>query len=90
MVMVKSDEKSRLFRDRMEALKQFSSANGLPDTLTEAMREHIEIQFMREGANDEQVSSMRSLRQGRGGRWLVWKCKAGLQGLAPQPHPCHR
>lgn len=37
MVMVKTDEKSRHFRDRMEALKVFSEVNDLPEKLTQSM-----------------------------------------------------
>ncbi len=37
MVMVKGDEKSRVYRDRMETLKSFQEANELPDKLTKAM-----------------------------------------------------
>lgn len=55
MIMVKGDEKSRIFRDRMEALKQFSEVNALPEQLTSAMREHIELQFLRDQVSDDQV-----------------------------------
>jgi hypothetical protein len=55
MVLVKGDEKSRLFRDRMETLKAFADSNALPDVLATAMKEHLELQAAHDHNSDDQV-----------------------------------
>lgn len=55
MLVVKSDKRSKVFRDRVTNLKQFSENNSVPDGLHRAMKEHLELHFHSEQASDEQV-----------------------------------
>ena len=45
MLVVKSDKRSKVFRDRVTNLKQFSENNSVPDGLHRAMKEHLELHF---------------------------------------------
>ncbi|KXZ44423.1 hypothetical protein GPECTOR_68g396 [Gonium pectorale] len=55
MLVVKGDERSKLFRDRMYSLADFSKNNELPQSLYSAMQEHLEVTFQADTASDEQV-----------------------------------
>jgi hypothetical protein len=56
MVLVKADESSHVFRDRMESLRAFAEANDLPESLVSAMKEHLELQSACEHKSDDQVA----------------------------------
>ncbi|KAG2447077.1 hypothetical protein HYH02_007827 [Chlamydomonas schloesseri] len=55
MLVVKGDERSKQFRDRMYTLADFSKTNELPQSLHSAMKEHLDVTFHAEHASDEQV-----------------------------------
>ncbi|GFH16117.1 uncharacterized protein HaLaN_12477, partial [Haematococcus lacustris] len=55
-VLVKADEKSKVYRERMEALRGYAGINDLPQPLMEMMKEHIELQYHNEQCSDEMVS----------------------------------
>lgn len=46
--MVKQDERSKNYRDRISNLKEYSSLNQLPSELHENMRAHLELHFQSE------------------------------------------
>ncbi|KAL6757545.1 hypothetical protein V8C86DRAFT_2622224 [Haematococcus lacustris] len=54
-VLVKADEKSKVYRERMEALRGYAGINDLPQPLMEMMKEHIELQYHNEQCSDEMV-----------------------------------
>lgn len=45
MLMVKGDERSKTFRDKITALKEYSYVNELPKDLSKDMRQHLELNF---------------------------------------------
>ncbi|KAG2447078.1 hypothetical protein HYH02_007828 [Chlamydomonas schloesseri] len=55
MLVVKGDERSKQFRDRMTTLNEFSNNNELPEKLQSAMQEHLEVTFHSEQVDDENV-----------------------------------
>ncbi|KAL6748139.1 hypothetical protein V8C86DRAFT_3147133, partial [Haematococcus lacustris] len=55
MLMVKADKRSKVFRDRMTNLHQFSSANNVPQALHETLKEHLELHFHNEQNMEETV-----------------------------------
>ncbi|KAJ9504820.1 hypothetical protein QJQ45_020591, partial [Haematococcus lacustris] len=55
MLMVKADKRSKVFRDRMTNLRQFSSANNVPQALHETLKEHLELHFHNEQNMEETV-----------------------------------
>ncbi|GIM10248.1 hypothetical protein Vretimale_14045, partial [Volvox reticuliferus] len=55
MLVVKGDERSKAFRERMSNLNEFSKNNELPERLQAAMQEHLEVTFNTEQVDDEHV-----------------------------------
>ncbi|GLC44797.1 hypothetical protein PLESTB_001212900 [Pleodorina starrii] len=55
MLVVKGDERSKAFRERMTNLNEFSKNNDLPERLQSAMAEHLEVTFNTEQIDDEHV-----------------------------------
>ena len=55
LLMVKSDERSGVYRDRVSLLKEYSELNSLPEDLQEAMRHHIDLHSQVEHTADEKV-----------------------------------
>ncbi|GFR50886.1 hypothetical protein Agub_g13176 [Astrephomene gubernaculifera] len=67
MLVVKGDERSKQFRERMSSLNEFSKTNELPPALHSAMQEHLDVTFHSDQAPDEQVlaiypTAIRSIR----------------------------
>ncbi|KAG2493569.1 hypothetical protein HYH03_008088 [Edaphochlamys debaryana] len=58
MMMVKSDERSKAFRDRMSNLNEYGQDNELPERLRKAMREHLEVHFDSAQTSDDTVLSI--------------------------------
>ncbi|GAX84454.1 hypothetical protein CEUSTIGMA_g11874.t1 [Chlamydomonas eustigma] len=55
MLMVKTDERSKTFRDQKIGLKNYSKIHGLPEALNYAMNQHLELHFQSESMSDERV-----------------------------------
>ncbi|PNH09149.1 Potassium channel KAT1, partial [Tetrabaena socialis] len=55
MLVVKGDERSKQFRDRVNYLNDFSKNHELPSRLQTAMQEHLEVTFHSEQLDDEHV-----------------------------------
>ncbi|EFJ46903.1 hypothetical protein VOLCADRAFT_62022, partial [Volvox carteri f. nagariensis] len=55
MLVVKGDERSKAFRERMSNLNEFGRNNDLPERLQSAMQEHLEVTFNTEQIDDEHV-----------------------------------
>ncbi|GLC57329.1 hypothetical protein PLESTB_001212500 [Pleodorina starrii] len=55
MLVVKGDERSKAFRDRIHSLAEFSKNNELPENLKLAMQEHLEVTFHTDEPSDDQV-----------------------------------
>ncbi|GLI61751.1 hypothetical protein VaNZ11_004203 [Volvox africanus] len=58
MLVVKGDERSKAFRERMSHLNDFSKTNELPERLQTAMQDHLEVTFNTEQIDDEHVLSI--------------------------------
>mmetsp|Transcript_24690 Transcript_24690/g.67287 ORF Transcript_24690/g.67287 Transcript_24690/m.67287 type:complete len:935 (+) Transcript_24690:138-2942(+) len=54
-VMVADDEISHVFRERVESLNAFSKQKELPESLTELMREYLELLHHTESTSDELI-----------------------------------
>eukprot|EP00201_Polytomella_parva_P009588 CAMPEP_0175054834 /NCGR_PEP_ID=MMETSP0052_2-20121109/9726_1 /TAXON_ID=51329 ORGANISM="Polytomella parva, Strain SAG 63-3" /NCGR_SAMPLE_ID=MMETSP0052_2 /ASSEMBLY_ACC=CAM_ASM_000194 /LENGTH=579 /DNA_ID=CAMNT_0016319575 /DNA_START=167 /DNA_END=1902 /DNA_ORIENTATION=+ len=55
MLVVKSDERSSTYRDKMVKLSNFTSENEIPRALESSMKEHLEVHFHCEQENDEEI-----------------------------------
>ncbi|KAG1669745.1 hypothetical protein FOA52_001574 [Chlamydomonas sp. UWO 241] len=55
MLMVKGDERSKTFRDKITTLREYAHINELPEDLEKDMRQHMELSFQSEQCSDAQV-----------------------------------
>jgi len=58
MLMVKGDEQSKNFRDKIQALKDYSKLNELPEELNHDMRQHLELNYQSEQYSDANVLTL--------------------------------
>eukprot|EP00798_Chlamydomonas_sp_ICE-L_P032077 gene32077-33723_t len=58
MLVVKSDEHSNKFRDRVTHMREFSRINKVPNHLVAAMHNHLELYFAQNHMSDSKVLGM--------------------------------
>ncbi|GAX76940.1 hypothetical protein CEUSTIGMA_g4387.t1 [Chlamydomonas eustigma] len=58
MLMVKSDKRSKMFRDQIALLYEYGRLHGLPEDLQMDMRQHLDLQFASEEVNIDKMLSI--------------------------------
>ena len=81
LVVVRGDERTREYREKMAGVQQYSEHHAVPHTLRESMRQHVELHFQVRSAS----ACVLAMGWGQGAccvqRGLVRRLADGTQGL---------
>lgn len=55
LVVVRGDERTREYRDRMKSVQEYTQQHSIPKVVSDLMQEHVELHFRSQEHSDERV-----------------------------------